>query len=357
MIRQDPIAAFDRAAARLGTRPFERAELRRSLWQLANSFLPFLALCALMYRSLDWGLGWSYGITLALGILAAGFVVRIFIIQHDCGHGAFFRSRRANDSVGLLCSIITMTPYAMWRRQHAGHHSHWNNLDRRLAGADIYSSCTTVAEYQRMTGWQQWRYRLVQHPVVAWIILPPLVFLLLYRVPFDAPRAWWPERRAVCLTNLALLGVWLGLGYLFGFRAVLLVQTPIIVVAALVGVWLFSVQHRFERSLWARQKDWDAVSASVDGSSYLKLPRVLQWFSGNIGFHHVHHLNPHVPNYRLQACHDANPPLWRVCTMTLWDGIASWRCALWDEQSNRMVPFPIRMPNTCRHGRSAQTQG
>ena len=239
----------DRNALRRATHTYEGAVLRRSLWQMANSFLPFLAICALMY----WSLSSSYILTASLAFVAAGFVVRIFIIQHDCGHGSFFRSRRANNAVGVLCSLITFTPYLMWRRQHAGHHGHWNNLDRRHSGADMYSSCLTVDEFQRLSPRRRWWYRMLQHPVVSWVVLPPAVFLLLYRVPFDAPREWRRERRAVRLTNLALLGVILSLGTTVGFRSMALVQGPVIVIAATIGVWLFSVQHRFERALWARQ--------------------------------------------------------------------------------------------------------
>lgn len=326
----------DRNGLRRVTRVYEGAVLRRSLWQMANSFLPFLAICALMY----WSLSASYVLTAALAFVAAGFVVRIFIIQHDCGHGSFFRSRRANDAVGVLCSLVTFTPYLMWRRQHAGHHGSWNNLDRRSSGADIYSGCLTVDEFRRLSPWRRWRYRLLQHPLMSWIVLPPAVFLLLYRVPFDAPRAWRRERRGVHLTNLALLGLILGLGFALGFRSVLLVQGSIMVIAATIGVWLFSVQHRFERALWARQDAWHPVSAALEGSSYLELPPILQWFSGNIGFHHIHHLNTRIPNYQLAACHDASPALRQgVHIMKPWQALRAWRAALWDERTRRMVPF------------------
>ncbi|WP_119462539.1 fatty acid desaturase [Rhodospirillaceae bacterium SYSU D60014] len=318
---------------------YQSPSLAKSVGQIANSFLPFLGLCALMYASLDL----NYGITFALAIPAAGFVVRIFIIQHDCGHGAFFRSRRANAITGTLCSLVTLAPYAHWRRQHAGHHANWNNLDRRLSGLDIYSSCLTTDEYRNLDAWRRAAYRVSRHPLVSLVVLPPLVFLLLYRVPFDTPRSWKEERRAVHLTNLALIGLVLALGFTLGFPQVLMVQLPICVIAAIFGVFLFSLQHRFENTLWARREDWNFVAASVQGSSYLKLPRILQWFTGNIGFHHVHHLNPRIPNYRLQACHDANPVLQAAPVLTLWSGLRSVRYALWDEQQGRMVPFrPLR---------------
>lgn len=320
---------------------WQGASPARSLGQAATSFLPFLALCAMMYASV--GLALPYWETLLLALPAAGFVVRIFIIQHDCGHGAFFRSRRANEMMGRLCSLFTMTPFANWRRQHAGHHAHWNNLDRRDAGIDMYSSCLTLDEYRAMGRFARLRYRLLCHPVIALLVLPPVIFLLLYRLPFDTPKAWRRERLSVHLTNLSLLLLVLGLGFTLGFRAVLLVQLPVMAVAAIIGVWLFSVQHRFEGTVWLRQSDWNARTASLEGSSYLKLPRLLQWFTGNIGFHHVHHLNPHVPNYRLQACHEAVPALRAMPGLGLRASLRGCRLALWDEARGRMVRFPARI--------------
>jgi omega-6 fatty acid desaturase (delta-12 desaturase) len=325
----------ERRALRRTTKAYEGAVPRRSLWQIANSILPFLAICALMY----WSVARSYALTLSLALVAAGFYVRIFIIQHDCGHGSFFRSRRANDIVGTLCSLITLTPYAMWRRQHAGHHSHWNNLDRRFSGMDVYSGCLTIDEFRKMSPMHRWWYRTLRHPLMLWVVLPPAIFLVLYRFPFDTPRGWRRERVEVQLTNLALLTIGLTLGFTLGFRSVALVQGPVIMIAAMIGVWLFSVQHRFEHALWARHPAWHPVSAALEGSSYLKLPRILQWFTGNIGFHHVHHLNPRIPNYRLEACHLASPALQKVFVMSPIQGLGTWRAALWDDRSGRMVPF------------------
>ncbi len=331
----DQAVATERLALRQTTQAYEGAVLKRSLMQLANSVVPFFVLSAAMY----WMLPHSYLLTLLLGILAGGFVVRIFIIQHDCGHGSFFKSRRANDAVGMFCSLITLTPYAMWRRHHSLHHGNWNNLDHRESGVDIYSGCLTVAEYQALTGWQRWRYRMTQHPLIAWVVLPPVVFLLLYRVPFDTPANWQHERRGVYLTDLVLLGLFLGAGSLLGFEHVLLVQIPVIIVAAVVGVWLFSIQHRFEQSLWARKSNWHATSAALQGSSYLELPSLLQWFTGNIGFHHIHHLNSRIPNYQLQQCHRSSAALRTAYVMKPWHCLRAWRAALWDEQTLSMVPF------------------
>ena len=236
-------------------------------------------------------------LTLALAVPTAGFVVRLFIIQHDCGHGAYFRARWANETVGWLCSLTTFTPYTFWRRHHAAHHAVWNNLDKRPTGGDIYSGCLTLQEYQALSLLKQRLYRIALHPLVSQILLPPVLFLLVYRVPFDTPRIWRKERRSVYLTNFGIAIVLATLMLLIGWLPVLLVQLPALVLASIVGVWLFSVQHRFEDSLWARQTDWTPAGAALRGSSWLRLPLILQWFTGNIGFHHVHHLLPRVPNY------------------------------------------------------------
>lgn len=300
-----------------------------------TSFGGFFCACAAMYLTLDV----SYWITPAPALVAAGFLVRIFIIQHDCGHGSFFSSRRANDALGMLCSLLTFTPYAAWRRQHAGHHGTWNNLDRRLSGVDMYSSCLTVKEYEALSPWHRRWYRVTRHPLVANIIVPPLIFLVLYRVPFDTPKAWRRERRAVYVTDLVLVAAISGLGLLVGFGAVAAVQLPVIVLASIIGVWLFSVQHRFEHTSWRRKSEWRFSDAALLGSSHLRLPRLLRWFTGNIGLHHIHHLNPRIPNYRLQDCHDSNPALQMAPTLTLWGSLTQGRFALWDEERERMVPF------------------
>jgi omega-6 fatty acid desaturase (delta-12 desaturase) len=330
-------AKIDRRALIARMAPHQTARLRQALWQLGSTWTANVAVVAAMYASLSV----SVWLTLALAIPAAGLTVRIFIIQHDCGHGSFFRSRLPNEIVGSVCGIVTMTPYGMWRRQHSNHHGVWNNLDRRSSGADIYSTCLTLKEYQALSAAGRWFYRSVRHPVVSQILLPPFVFLLLFRIPFDAPRTWKRERMSVHLTNVALLVVVGGLMLLLGVVPVLLVQLPIIVLASIAGVWLFSVQHRFEEADWARQDQWSPVQAALHGSSYLKLPPVLRWFSGNIGFHHVHHLSPRIPNYRLAECHH---DLAEICdaatTLTFRQALLAPAYTLWDEEGCRMVMFP-----------------
>ena len=319
------------------TAPFQAPILRRSLGQLATSFGGFFATCAAMYLCVEVSL-W---IALPLSVVAAGFLVRIFIIQHDCGHGSFFRSRRANDLVGSLCGVMTLTPYAFWRRQHARHHGSWNNLDRRgYSGLDIYSSCLTVTEYRALKPWRKCLARLINHPLVANLLLPPFVFIVLYRVPFDAATGWRREKRAVYETNLAAVGVLGGLGLVLGYCPVLEVQLPTMVLASIIGVWLFSIQHRFENALWARGAGWSFAAAALRSTSRLHLPRILQWFTGNIGFHHVHHVNPRIPNYRLEACHNADATFQLAPKLTLRTALFAMRYTLWDEDLGRMVTFP-----------------
>jgi omega-6 fatty acid desaturase (delta-12 desaturase) len=287
-----------------------------------------------------WALSISYWLVLSLAFPAAGLLVRIFIIQHDCGHNSFFQSRGANRMMGRLCSLMTLAPFAHWRRQHAMHHANWNNLDRRESGADIYSSCLTLAEYRTLSPGARRRYRIIQHPAVALLLFPPIIFVVLYRVPFDTPKAWIAERRSVWLTNGVLLLIFGALSALVGVRDLVLVQLPITIVASIIGVWLFSLQHRFAQVHWLRTKEWSYLAASLRGSSYLKLPSALQWLTGNIGFHHIHHLDPRIPNYRLEDCHRACPAARTIPVLTLREGLSASRYALWDEENARMIRFP-----------------
>ncbi|MDF1736766.1 MAG: fatty acid desaturase [Minwuia sp.] len=325
----------EQADIRQDARPFQTPVLHMGLTQVVTSFGGFFASCAAMYILS----GVSYWLALAIAPLAAGFLVRVFIIQHDCGHASFFRGRSANNILGFACSLLTLTPYASWRRQHAGHHGIWNDLDRRLSGADIYSSCLTLAEYQALNPLRRWWFRTTRHPFMFNFLIPPFVFLGLFRVPFDTPTTWRRERRAVHVTNVALLVMFGGLGLLLGFGEVAMVQLPITVLASIIGVWLFSVQHRGETTTWARHAEWNPVSAALQGSTYLRLPAILQWFTGNIGYHHIHHLNPRVPNYRLQECHEALPALRALPTLSFWKGLRAMRFILWDEDRGRMVTF------------------
>lgn len=324
-----------RSELREAVAPFESSSLMLGLYQIVTSIALYLAALGLMY----WSLRASYALTLLLAIPTSALLVRMFIVQHDCGHGSFFASRRANDLLGTLCGVLTLAPYAHWRRQHAQHHANWNNLDRRDSGVDIYSTCLTVEEYRALTPWRRFLYRLPRHPLVANVAIPPVVFLLLYRVPFDTPKDWTRERRSVWVTNLAILASWGGLAAIFGIAGVLKVQLPVVVISTMVGVWLFSVQHRFEGARWARREEWNFSDAALKGSSYLALPRALHWLTGNIGFHHIHHLSARVPNYRLAACHRSNAALRPEMPLSLARAFSAGGLTLWDEAQNKLVRF------------------
>jgi omega-6 fatty acid desaturase (delta-12 desaturase) len=313
---------------------FARPIVSRGAVQLLTSFGPFIAACMAMYLVYPI----SPLLSLALALPTGALMVRVFIVQHDCGHGSFFASMRANVLVGRACSLFTMTPFMNWARQHSLHHGTWSNLDRR-DGQDLYSACLTVREYLALSRWKRLRHRLPRHPFVANVLLPPLVFLVLYRIPFDTPRRWGRERRSVWFTNAALLALFATLALLTSWREVAAIQGAIIVVASIIGVWLFSVQHRFETARWRRRTEWNAFHASMDASSWFALPRVLRWLTGNIGFHHVHHLDPRVPNYRLADAHDAVYALWPIEPLTLLGGLRAPLLTLWDETKGRLVSF------------------
>jgi acyl-lipid omega-6 desaturase (Delta-12 desaturase) len=334
-------AAPDRRTLLASLAPFQSPSTRRSVTQLSITAAPYVALVAFMYYAYYHISPW---LSLALALPAAGFVVRLFIIQHDCGHGAYFRSRWANETVGWLCSLPTFTPYPFWRRHHANHHAVWNNLDKRPSGGDIFSGCLTLKEYEALSPMRRRLYRAALSPLVSQILLPPVVFILVNRIAFDTPKKGWKkERTSVHLTNLALVAVLFAMTLLLGWKPVLLVQLPAIAVASIIGAWLFSVQHRFEHSLWQRQAEWNAASAALNGSSWLRLPGILQWFTGNIGFHHIHHLMPRVPNYRLQAAHHAEPAFAaNVTGLTLWQALRAPSFTLWDEARGAMIRFPRR---------------
>ncbi len=324
----------DRAEIRAAVAPFERPSQSLAIYQVVTSIGFYLAAVALMYGSLHL----SYALTLLLAVPASLLLVRVFIVQHDCGHGSFFAGARNNDILGALCGVLTLAPYANWRRQHAAHHANWNNLDRDT-GMDIYSACLTVAQYRALSSWKRFLHRLPRHPLIAHVLFPPLVFLLLYRTAFDTPKAWTRERRSVWSTNLVLLSVFSGLCVVFGFEAVVMVHLPIVIVTTVIGVWLFSVQHRFEDARWLHRDEWNFMDAALLGSSYLSIPLVLHWLTGNIGYHHIHHLSPRVPNYRLAACHRSNALLQPEKPLSLRRAFGAGNLALWDESLLRLVRF------------------
>jgi len=310
--------------------PYQHPFLSRSFAQISNSVIPYLILWALMVYSLRI----SYWLTLALAIPAAGFMMRIFIIFHDCGHASFFRSQRANDVVGNLTGVLTFTPYAHWKRDHAVHHATAADLDRRGVG-DV--KVLTVSEYLALSKWGRLGYRLMRNPLVMFVFGPMMVFLVGHR--FARPGAGERERASVIWTNLALLGIVVVMSVTIGIKAYLLVQLPIVILGTSIGVWLFYVQHQFEGVYWARHAEWDFLSAGLKGSSFYKLPSLRQWFTGNIGYHHIHHLSPRIPNYRLQKCHEASPLFQEVKPLSLRASLKSLGYRLYDEEHKQMVGF------------------
>jgi omega-6 fatty acid desaturase (delta-12 desaturase) len=309
---------------------YQQPDLKRSLWQLINTFVPFFALWYLAYHSL----AYSYVLTLLIAVVIGGLTTRIFIIFHDCGHGSFFSSQSWNDALGIFCSLFVWTPYYQWRHDHAVHHATAGDLDRRGIG-DIKT--LTVREYLARSHWQRLGYRLYRHPLILLGVGPLYLFLISQR--FVSPAAKQRERRSVHWTNAALALLIAGLMLWLGPVPFLLVQLPITVVAASVGVWLFYVQHQFEETYWENHASWQYPLAALHGSSYYQLPRVLRWFSGNIGLHHIHHLNARIPNYRLQQCHRENPQFQQVTTLTLRSSISCIGLTLWDEEQRRLVGF------------------
>ena len=309
---------------------YQDPDLRRSLWQIANTFAGYIVLWGLMI----WSLRISYWLTLALAFPAAGFMVRMFIIFHDCGHGSFFKSRKANDFVGFITGVITFTPYYHWRYQHALHQATNNNLDRRGVG-DV--KMLTLREYQALPSLGKLGYRILRHPFFMFFIGPPLLFIFLQRYP--SRPGGKREQMSVWWTDLALVGVILTMSLLFGFWKYWLVQLPISIIATNSGVWLFFIQHQFENVYWERQEKWDFVKAALNGASFYKLPAVLNWFTGNIGFHHIHHLNPHIANYWLSKCYRENPIFQQVRPLTILRSLKSLGYRLWDEEAHRLVGF------------------
>lgn len=309
---------------------YQRASSWRSAWQVVNTLVPYAALWYLMYLSL----AVSYWLTLPLAILAAGFLVRVFVIFHDCGHGSFFASRRANDLLGIVTGLLVFAPYHSWRQEHAVHHAGAGDLDRRGRG-DVWT--LTVQEYLEASRWKRFAYRLARNPAVLFVIAPLFLFLVLYR--FAPAKAGKRERRSVYGTNAAILVIVAAMSWMLGLKAYALIQLTVMLVADSAGVWLFYVQHQFEGVYWQRRRAWDYVDAALHGSSFYKLPRILQWFTGSIGFHHIHHLSPSIPNYNLEKCHAAEPLFRRVPPLTLAASLKSLTFRLWDEQRNRLVGF------------------
>lgn len=309
---------------------YTQASTPRATWQLINTLVPYAVGWYLLHLSLSV----SYWLTLLIATIMGGLVVRLFIIFHDCGHGSFFPSKRANDIVGFITGVITFTPYAHWRWEHALHHQTSGDLDRRGTG-DIWT--LTIQEYIESSRWRRFAYRLARNPLVLFVLAPMGLFLLYQRVPNKkAPER---ERRSVWLTTFSIIALGAVMSYFLGFWTYFCLQLLIVGISGAAGVWMFYVQHQFEDVYWERRDEWDYTAAAIEGSSFYKLPKILQWFTGNIGFHHIHHLSSRIPNYNLERCHHSNPLFSEVKPITMLTSLRSMSLRLWDEQQKKLVGY------------------
>lgn len=326
----EPIAAsrsWDQILA-----PYKKADDRAALFQLLSTAALFAGAWWLMLRSLEG----PYWLTLLLAVPTAGLSIRLFIFQHDCGHGSFFSSRRVNNAVGTVLGVITLNPYFYWRRTHAIHHATSGDLDRRELG-DVRT--LTVKEYLALPWHGRLGYRLYRNMAVMLLLGPFYQFVLKSRFPFDAPRSWKQEWRGILYTNLALAAIVAVAWQTIGLGRFLLIQGPITLISGAIGIWLFYVQHQFEDTYWEHHERWSFQTAGLVGSSFYDLPAVLNWFTGNICFHHIHHLSSLIPNYKLQACMRENPELQQVTRLTFWTSLRCARLKLWDEDGRKLVGF------------------
>ncbi|NND08187.1 MAG: fatty acid desaturase [Saprospiraceae bacterium] len=312
---------------------YSRPDTKKAIIQVLNTFLPFIGIWILMIYSLQY----SYWITLALGLLNGFMLARLFIIQHDCGHQSFFKSKYANNVVGFVCSLFTSLPYKYWARVHNFHHGHIGQLEHRDVG-DI--NFLTVEEFRTSSKWKRFGYRIFRSPIFLFILTPVLYVTISNRYPFFRFKGWEKIRRSQVWNNLALLGFYILVGSLIGWRTFLLVQVPVIVFFAIIAFWFFYVQHQHEETYMRWKNQWDFLLASIQGSTYYKLPKVFQWLTGNIGFHHIHHLNSKIPNYELEKCAKENPILQKyVPTINFMESLKCIFNNLWDEQAKRMISF------------------
>jgi len=310
--------------------PYEEINHTKSVIQILNTMVPFFLLWWAAYASLSV----SIWLTIPMIVAASGFLVRTFIIFHDCCHQSFFKSRRANDILGTITGVLTLVPYRQWKNSHSIHHATSSNLDKRGIG-DMW--VMTVEEYAEASRWKKLYYRVYRNPFVFLIVGPIATFLIEYR--FNKKGAKRQERMNTYVTNALIAGLYAFMIWLIGWQAFVIIQGSIALLSGALGIWLFYVQHQFEETYFEHDDEWSYVKAAVEGSSYYKLPKLLQWLTGNIGFHHVHHLSPKVPNYNLEKAHDATPPLQKATTVTIATSLKALRFRLWDEAGKRFVTF------------------
>jgi omega-6 fatty acid desaturase (delta-12 desaturase) len=313
-------------------RKYQVADTKRAIWQVINSFVPFLILMVAMWFALKL----SFWLMLPLAILAAGFQVRTFIIQHDCGHNSFFPSKQANNILGGILGVFTLTPYAYWRKTHAIHHATAGDLDFRGIG-DV--EVKTVEEFYALNWFDRLRYRIYRNPLFMFGLAPAILFLIMHKLPMGIPKEWKREQMSVYRTDIGVLVYMALMMWLMGWAQFLIIYLTVSVIASTVGIWLFWVQHQFEDTYWRWHAEWDYTRAALEGSSYLKLPKILQWFSGNIGFHHIHHLSPRIPNYFLEKAYKENDFLRNVTTLNMFTAMRSMFVHLWDEETGKLVTF------------------
>lgn len=323
---------------------YEKNDTKSSIRQMVNTLGPLLLLWYAAYASLSV----SYWLTLPLAIITSGFVIRTFIIFHDCCHQSFFKSRRANDILGTITGILTLVPYQQWKHSHSIHHATSSNLDKRGTG-DMW--VLTVDEYAAAPLSKRIAYRIYRNPFVMLGLGPIFIFLIAYR--FNRRGARRKERINTYVINVSIAALYALLCWAIGWQAFVLIQGPVFYVSGMLGIWLFYVQHQFEDSYFENEDEWSYVKAAVEGSSYYKLPKALQWITGNIGFHHVHHLSPKVPNYYLEKAHEAAPPLQMATTITIRTSLKSLRFRLWDEQNKTFVGFKDVKHVLCKPNRAA----
>jgi omega-6 fatty acid desaturase (delta-12 desaturase) len=314
-------------------RRYQKPDSRKAVIQLVTSFLPFIGIWALMYFSLNW----SIFITIPLAAVAAFFLVRIFIIQHDCGHQSFTRFRKGNNVIGFIASLFSTIPYNSWSRTHNAHHAHNRQLEHRGLGDTFF---LTTEEYQNRSAWKKFTYRVFRSPIVQFIIAPILYMTVIVRISFLRLKGWEKIKWAHLINNALLAVIYTLLALILGWQKFLIIQGMILMVFGVIAFWFFYIQHQHEENYNENKDNWNHLMASIKGSTFYKLPKLFNWLSGNIGYHHIHHLNPSIPNYQLVACAEENPMFnEHVNVLTFKDSLKCINHKLWDPQQKRMISF------------------